>query len=302
MLTLTEDKLTQIFIDCDDFMKDFQPWFVHHGIGGAASPVSKLSGSEIITICIAYHFSRYDCFKSFYRQMVEKQLKPYFPDIPSYPRFVSLRKHCLLEMSLFLVSRMSLPGQQANFIDSKQLPSCHIKREKNHKTMKGLASKGKTSTGWFFGLKLHLVINQYAQLCNFMLTGGRVSDNNGKALKTLFKRLKGLFFGDKGYLTKLKGWLSERGVYLVTKARKNMRHRKLALSEKHYLRHRGIIETVFGLLCFQADIDHARHRSQKGMVMNLFSGLLAYTYFDALPRLKMYAPTNQIALSKDLIK
>lgn len=76
---------------------------------------------------------------------------------------------------------------------------CHNKRIKQHKTFKNLTSRGKTSVGWFFGFKLHLIINQYAQIVKFQITSGRVADNNSHLLEKIFSDLKGVFYGDKGY-------------------------------------------------------------------------------------------------------
>jgi len=300
MLTLTEHKLIQIFMDVDDLLKDFHP-LMQQRMLGRPRPQSKLHPSEIVTICICYHFSRMDCFKAYYLLVAKGKLLTYFPHLPSYERFVALKKHCLLEVFACLCTRLARPSPQANYIDSKKLESCHIKRAAGHRAMKGLASKGKTSVGWFYGLKLHLVINQYGQLCNFTVTTGKTADNNAKVLRKLFKGLQGTFFGDKGYLTKLRAELAEKGVHLLTKVRKNMKKDVLDAQQQHYLKHRGLIETVFGLLSFQADIDHTRHRSQTGMFVNLFSGLVAYTYFDALPKAKDFQPIPQIELFKDLI-
>jgi len=50
------------------------------------------------------------------------------------------------------------------FIDSMIVKVCPIKREKQHKVFRGLAQKGKSSMGWFFGFKLHLVINDHGEL------------------------------------------------------------------------------------------------------------------------------------------
>lgn len=306
MLSLTSSKIIEIFIDCDDFVVSFNNSLQVNGsfIGTMSSPKSGISASEIMTICILYHHSRMDCFKSYYKLVVLGRLKTYFPDAPSYTHFVKLKEHYLIEMFAFLLSkRLSAPLEEANFIDSKKLESCHLKREKQHKVMQGLATKGKTTTGWFFGLKIHLIINAKGQICKFLVTSGNKADNNEKVLKKLFEGLKGFFYGDKGYLTKLTGWLKEQGAVLITKVKKNMKKPPLTRKEKHYLKHRGLIETVFGLLTFQCDIDHTRHRSQSGFFMNLFSALIAYSYFDILPRLSLFdgksLENNQFVLIED---
>ena len=292
MLMLTSTKVIQIFIDCDDFIIDLSRQIQQSGsfVGNSSSPASALSASEVMTICILYHHSRADCFKSFYELLALKQLKSFFPELPSYPHFVKLKKHYFFELFAFLWSkRLYNASTEANFVDSKKLEVCHPKREKQHATMQGLAKKGKTSTGWFFGLKLHLIINENGQPVRFLVTSGNRVDNNEKVLKQLFKGLKGLFYADRGYLTKLKVWLEQQGVMLITKIRKNMKPLKLTPKQKHYLKNRSLIETVFGLLTFQCDIDHTRHRSQSGFFINLFSALIAYTYFDRFPQLKRFS-------------
>ena len=171
MLTLTSSRIIEIFVDCDDFMQCFAKALPAHLIGPVRAPVSSLSPAEIITICIIYHHSRLDCFKSFYTLVVKQRLQSYFPDAPSYSHFVKLKQHYLFELFAFLWHcRLSRPGSQANFIDSKKLSVCHLQREHQHRVMKGLASKGKTSTGWFFGLNLPLIINEQGQVCRFLIT------------------------------------------------------------------------------------------------------------------------------------
>ncbi len=44
-------------------------------------------------------------------------------------------------------------------MDATSLKVCHNKRISSHKVFKNVAARGKTSVNWFFGLKLHLVIN-----------------------------------------------------------------------------------------------------------------------------------------------
>ncbi len=122
-----------------------------------------------------------------------------------------------------------------------------------------------------------------------MISGGKVSDNNEIILTTLFKEFSGTVFGDKGYLMRFKNWLAEQGVKLITKVRKNMKPLKLSKREKHYLKRRAFIETVFGLLTFSCDLDHTRHRSQKGMAGNVLTALIAYSYFDHFPQIKRFS-------------
>lgn len=77
------------------------------------------------------------------------------------------------------------------FIDSKKLPVCDNRRIHSNKVFEGFAKRGKSSTGWFYGLKVHLIINELGQIMNFMLTPASVADNNENLLKKMLKGLRG---------------------------------------------------------------------------------------------------------------
>ncbi len=87
-----------------------------------------------------------------------------------------------------------------SFIDSTPISVCHNRRIRQHKVFNGLAARGKTSMGWFYGFKLHLVINEYGEILAFQLTPGNVDDR--KPVPTLTKGLFGKLFADKGYISK----------------------------------------------------------------------------------------------------
>jgi DDE family transposase len=76
-------------------------------------------------------------------------------------------------------------------IDSKKLEVCHLRREKGHRVFKGFARKGKGSMGWFYGLKLHLLINHLGQFVSFLVTPANIADNNHSVLRDL---LQGLYW------------------------------------------------------------------------------------------------------------
>ena len=59
---------------------------------------------------------------------------------------------------------------------------------------KGLATRGKGSTSWSFGFKLHGVVNEYSELLVIYLTAA--NRHELKALPKLIKRLFGKLFGD----------------------------------------------------------------------------------------------------------
>lgn len=46
------------------------------------------------------------------------------------------------------------------YIDTSTIAVCHKKRISKNKVFDGLAEISKSTYGWFFGFKLHLVINE----------------------------------------------------------------------------------------------------------------------------------------------
>lgn len=105
-------------------------------------------------------------------------------------------------MALFLKTYCLGQCTGISIIDSTPLRACHIRREKQHRTFKDLAIKGHTSTGWFFGFKLHLIINDKGDILDFMFTQANVDDREPLKNNNFHKRIFGKLFGDKGYIGK----------------------------------------------------------------------------------------------------
>jgi len=161
-------------------------------------PQAQLCISEIITILIHFHQSHYRDFKAYYTDYVCQQLRGEFPGLVSYTRFVELMPSALGTMTLYLFGRLGQTRGIA-FIDSTPIPVCHNKRIFQHKVFEGLAARGKNSMGYFWGFKLHLVVNDQGELLSFLLSPGNVDDR--KPVPSLVKHLWGKLFGDKGYIS-----------------------------------------------------------------------------------------------------
>ncbi len=151
-----------------------------------------------------------------------------------------------------------MPG--ISYVDSTPIAVCHAKRISKNKVFAGIAKLSKSSYGWFYGFKLHMVINEKGEIQGVTVTKGNVDDR--KPVPNLTEKLNGLLFGDKGYIAKeLFEKLFDRGLKLVTKMKKGMKNTLISLNEKILLRKRSIIETVFGYLKNRLEIEHTRHRS-----------------------------------------
>ncbi len=230
-----------------------------------------LSDSEIITICILFQFSGFRNFKNFYT-FLSLNFKKDFNGLVSYERFLTLKKEIAPLLFVFVKSLMS-SCTGISFCDSTSLAVCKNKRIRRNKVFKNLAKRGKTSMGWFFGFKLHLIINHKGEFLDFTFSQGNVDDR--KPIPDLCRNLFGKLYGDRGYISKkLFEDLFKKGVQIITNIKSNMKNRLIPLFDKLILRKRFVIETVFGILKEEFHLEHSRHRSKKNFIVNLLSCLV----------------------------
>jgi hypothetical protein len=280
--------LTKIFYEVDEFCKQFEQQFERKLLTDGQDKRDrhfKLSLSEIMTIVIYFHESGYKTFKDYYEKHVLVHMQCDFHHLVSYNRFLELKQKAFLPLLIFLQLNVLRPCTGISYIDSFPLKVCHVKRASAHKTFRGMAQKGKTSVGWFYGFKLHLVINHLGEITAFCITPGNIADNNENVLIKLTKKLFGKLFGDRGYLVneELFKKLYLHGVRLFTKIRRNMKNKLLAVEDKLLLRKRGVIESVGSILKESASIEHTRHRSLSGFLSYVLAALVAYGFREKKP-------------------
>lgn len=149
-----------------------------------------------------------------------------------------------------------------------------------------MAARGKTSVGWCFGFKLHLVINECGELLGVRLTPGNTDDR--RPVPALVKTLSGKLIGDRGYISgALTALLCEQGLQLVTKIKSNLRQKFLPVFDRLLLRKRAIIETVIEQLKNISQVEHSHHRSVMNFIVNVVAGLIAYTFRGKKPMLNI---------------
>jgi len=288
--------LVEIFCVIDDFCKQFEnelsKYLLHNLKKNKRKRRndSQMDLSEIMTILVMFHYSHYRTFKDFYLNCILVIHRCDFPKAVSYNRFVELMPMTFMPFFVFIAV---LPGKETGryFIDATKLPVCHNLRIQRHKVFKGLAERGKTSTGWFFGFKLHLIFNDQGELMNFDLTSGNIDDR--AVVERMVKNLNGWLFGDRGYISqKLNQTLADKGLELITKVRKNMKEKIISPINEYYLNKRGMIETIIDQLKNLLQIDHSRHRSPMNFQVNILGGLVAYIF---KPR-KVNVPFHELNL------
>ena len=280
--------LTELFCHVDDFCQAFEPVWQREQLSSGMSQrrrVGQLCLSEIMTILIHFHQSHYRDFKSYYTQHVQVYLRREFPRLVSYERFVQRMSSALIPLCAYL-RRCYGRCTGIGFIDSTPLVVCHNRRIHQHRVFRDVAARGKSSVDWFYGFKLHLVVNDRGELLACRLTPGNTDDRT--PVPRLVERLWGKLFGDKGYLSQpLTEQLLERGVHLITKLKSNMRNRLILLLDKLLLRKRSILETITDQLKNISQIEHTRHRSFANFTVNLLCGLIAYCHQPKKPALQV---------------
>ncbi len=275
-----------IFCDVDDFCKAYEEYCRNKLLMNKEEvvPRTRMSLSEIMTILIMYHLSGYKTFKWYYIKYVMVHQRKDFPDLLSYNRFVEIMKFALVPLILYTIKARFGKCSGISFVDSTPLKVCDNHRIHNHRVFSEYAKTGKSSMGWFYGFKLHLIINDEGEILSFCLTSGNIDDRNEAVMDSLTKEIFGKLFADRGYISqKLFEKLLKKDITLVTRAKKNMKNKLMDLYDRLMLRKRAVIESVNDFLKNICNIEHSRHRSVTNFLVNLVSALAAYSFLPKKP-------------------
>ena len=275
--------ITALYCCLDDFCRLFEGWEGHRLIPSETrrQRAGKLSRPEMLFIMVLFHLSAFKHFKAFYRYGVGQQYRDCFGAIPHYDRLISLMPRLFAPLMVLLHSVSGEPTGVC-FADSTKLAVCHNRRIHRHKVFEGLAARGKTSMGWFYGLKRHFVINHKGQIVALKITRGNRADST--VLDEMTKHLAGKLYADKGYIgQELFKTLWRRGLHLITGIRRNMKNYLMPLADKVMLRKRFAIETVLDTLKSEMGLEHSRHRSVVNAMVHVLSCLVAYAFRPGKP-------------------
>ena len=287
--------ITELYCFIDDFCKIYSAYEQKRLL-----PTNKkrnrqcsMNLGEIMTIMIMYHTSHAKNFKFFYKTYVEYIHKDEFPNALSYNRFIELIPRLFMPLNVLL---HMLFGEETGvyFIDATAIKVCHNKRRYRNKTFSGLAKQGKSSMGFFYGFKLHLIINEKGEFMALKMTKGNIDDR--VPVPELTEGLTGSMYADKGYIKQnLFIDLYERGLKMVHGIKKNMKNKLMALKDKTMLRKRNIIETVFDYLKNKMNLEHTRHRSPINAFVHILSTFVAYSLKTNKPSINYNFETSLIA-------
>ena len=212
-----------------------------------------------------------------------------------FSRFVQLKKEVLTLLTIYLHAHFG-ECSGISFVDSTRLRVCDNKRISSHRVFAERAGRSKTSMGWFYGFKLHLMISEKGDLLGVELTPGNTDDRQ-PLWELSSERLFGNLYGDKGYISKdLREFLNEQGINFCYKVRKNMKPLPLSIADEVLLKKRTIIESVIKELKTQTQVEHSRHRSFVNFQVNVISALIAYQFLESKPSVNL----SELQASNDL--
>jgi transposase len=283
--------LEALFCKIDDFCQAFEAQWTQRLLSDGLRQRQRqrsMSLSEIVTILVMFHQQGYRNFKTYYHNHVSVYWRAEFPTLVSYSRLIEYLPSVLLPLCAYLRHCFGI-CRGISFIDSTAIHVCRPQRAHQHRVFQGLAAWGKTSMGWFFGLKLHLVVNAQGELLDCCLTPGNTDDR--KPVRNLLKDCWGKVFADRGYVSKALAaqlW-QDYGLRFLAKPRRNMKNSLMRMSDKFLARRRSLVETVIDQLKNRCQIEHSRHRSPVSCFVHLLSGLIAYCHQPKKPTLDLAA-------------
>lgn len=280
--------LTELFCKIDDFYQEYLTTFSSTFLPTQSKNLPKhcrLAPSEVMTIVIHFHQSGYRTFKDYYTKYVCQYLINCFPELVSYNRMVELMPNVLTACLYYLKSRQG-KSTGISFADSTAIPVCHPKRIKRNKVFKETAKLSKSSMGWYYGFKLHLIINDSGEILSCKITPGNVDDRTH--MPSMTQGINGKMFADKGYISKkLFDELLNRGLEIITPLKSNMKNKFISEHDKILLRKRSLIETINDQLKNISCLVHSRHRSLPNFMLNLITALIAYSHQPKKPSLQL---------------
>jgi hypothetical protein len=280
------DMLLKLYITIDDLLKRIQtrvqPKHLPRDPRGGRP---QLSAAEVVTILVWGAWRGLSDKAKLYYYLREHH-QDEFPGLGSYSKFVEASNRYMIELR-GLLALLVAHNRQAHqpypivFQDSTALPVCKVARASQHQTFRPWARKSKSGSGWWYGFKVHVQCDEEGRLCAFDLTTASVDDR--KLLEPLTRWMQtGIVVGDRGYISEAKAYeLGNRGVYLLTAIRKNMR--KLASPfQLACLQARHRIEELFEFLKCAFGLVRSTHRASYALPIHLLVCFLAYSLYKQL--------------------
>jgi transposase len=261
-------QMTTIYVTLADFFAThprLTTWRQSHNSAPA------FTDAEVLTIALMASYFHTPTLKRTY-DLVRANDPTAFPHLPSYKQWLARLHQLAPLLSQLLVASTPSADCAGDYylIDALPIPVCQPLRMGRALLMReDGASFGKSSKGWFFGFKLHLLSDARGRVFNACLTPGNYDDR--VVVLTLLQPLEArLVIGDLGYRGEpvKEQVMAETGAYLVT--RQDVPEKRNLLST---IRQR--IETTFSCICSRF-INRVYSRSWLGLWNTIQLKLLSY--------------------------
>lgn len=274
--------LIMLYCFVDDFLKGtlVSIKYAIERPGKNHPPLKKhnLSLAELASLAIFRFFTGHKNWKDFYQHLKTYHQQD-FPKLPDYKNFLEavnmLSGLAAIMLQGFMNIFNKINGENGlKFTDSTKLKVCEIKREFSHKVCLGLASKSKSTMGWFYGFKLHIICNELMQILKLKIT--TATSDEREVLEKMWSNIFGMIIADAGYVSrKLEKKALSLGKFLLTGARANMR--KIMTEVEHQLlKMRQLVETVFSVLKLRMGLETSLPRSPLGLFAHYIWCITAY--------------------------
>ncbi len=269
-----QEKLIFLYCFIDDLLKQISAKSTFPKLKGSKRGRNRrLALSEIITLGIFRMIVNIPTVKDYHKFLLS-HYDNYF-NLPNYQNFNSHLNN-VLPYIVMILNVMTIftrkNGADLHFMDSTPLPVCKNKRIYTHKVAKELAQRSKSTMGWFYGFKLHIICNESGGLESIKITPGNVYD--GHMVDNMAKDILGKIIADAGYV----GVNSDcKNYHFISSVRKNMK--KLMTTDQHkLLKRRQLVESVFSVIKERIGIVTSLARSLNGLFSRYAICLLAYFF------------------------
>lgn len=293
---MTENDLIELYCIIDDFYH----MFIKTEAGkknlafyyGQRGPTRRMSVPEVMTLNLARIFDRTSDLKTFHKNASVNYIS-FFPDMTNYENFLKATNKAtgfilaFIQFQLYLNQKKCI--ENTFYLDSTPISVCENRYISSHKVMKSVASRGKSTKGWFYGFKLQGVCTKDGTVVKLCFRPGKEHDS--QAFNDSTKDLFGTFVTDAGYLLKKEELekMYESGRKPVTATRKNMN--RIMTSEQHQLLlNRNRIENVWSVMKLNYNLIYHKARSVTGMFRHFFYSISAFLFHQVDLALQWFLP------------
>jgi hypothetical protein len=283
MLLEKEDEQTvliSLYVMVSNLIKGIQSAVPNHKLieGSTRGRKDQLALEELIALGVFRHAMNIKDVRHYHRFLLSHYARWFH--LPNYPNFLhqmhQVSPYVLLVL-LYLCAENRSSALQPYAMDTTALKVCENGRISEHRVCKEIAARGKTTQGWFYGLKLGWVVDAQGHLLSISIRPGNTDDR--KFLATLFRNLNGLAVADAGFLSKR--WmhiLGNQDLFLLTDVKKNMK-RLMTEFQHTLLKMRQQVEIRFSQLKYRLQQVVSLARSPLGYISRWLYALCAYALF-----------------------